>query len=54
LRKYGGHVLAVKTSDGWIAYPLARNLSLNPGDKLILVYQEEFKDEVEKLIREKT
>ena len=54
LRKYGGHTLAVKTKDGWIAYPLARDLVLNPGDKLIIAYQEEFTEEVEKLLAHKT
>ncbi len=54
LRKYGGQVLAVKTKESWIAYPFAREISLNPGDKLIVVYQEEFADEVEKLLGSKT
>jgi len=53
LRKYGGHILAIKTREGWIAYPLARNISINPGDKLIIVYQEEFSEEVERLLSEK-
>ncbi|MEM0001398.1 MAG: PhoU domain-containing protein [Desulfurococcaceae archaeon] len=54
LRKYGGQVLAVKTKDSWIAYPFAREISLNPGDKLIIVYQEEFAEEVERLLASKT
>ena len=54
LRKYGGKVLAVKTRESWVAYPLARELLLNPGDKVIVVYQEEFAEEVEKLISLKT
>jgi len=53
LRKYGGHILAIKTREGWITYPLARNISINPGDKLIIVYQEEFSEEVERLLSEK-
>ncbi|MGC8982518.1 MAG: PhoU domain-containing protein [Desulfurococcaceae archaeon] len=50
LKKYGGQVLAVKTRDTWVAYPLAREVQLSPGDKVILVYQEEFTEEVENLL----
>ncbi|MEM1983242.1 MAG: hypothetical protein QXZ63_06225 [Sulfolobales archaeon] len=54
LRKYGGGVLAVRSGKTWIAYPLAREISLTPGDKVIITYQEEFSEEVEALLRQKT
>ncbi|MEM0362160.1 MAG: hypothetical protein QW267_03360 [Sulfolobales archaeon] len=54
LRKYGGGVLAVRSGKTWIAYPLARELNLTPGDKVIITYQEEFSEEVEALLRQKT
>lgn len=50
LRKYGGMVLAVKIGDTWIAYPLAKNPALRPGDKLVIAYPTEFADEVGRLI----
>lgn len=50
LRKYGGTILAVKTSEGWIAYPLAKNPLLRPGDKIIIAYPYEFSEEVEFLL----
>lgn len=50
LRKYGGTILAIKTNDGWIAYPLAKNPLLRPGDKIIIAYPYEFSDEVEALL----
>ena len=51
LRKYGGTVLAVKTGDTWIAYPLARNPVLKPGDRLVIAYPAEFTEEVGQLLK---
>ncbi|MEM4488205.1 MAG: PhoU domain-containing protein [Desulfurococcaceae archaeon] len=48
LKRFGGRVLAVKTRDSWVAYPFARDITLSPGDKLIVVYQEEFSEELDK------
>ncbi|MEM1628170.1 MAG: potassium transporter TrkA [Desulfurococcaceae archaeon] len=53
LRKYGGTILAIRTRDTWIAYPFARDMALRPGDRVIIVYQEEFSDEIERLLRTK-
>ncbi|MEM2414098.1 MAG: hypothetical protein QW109_05715, partial [Sulfolobales archaeon] len=52
LRKYGGGVLAVRSGNAWIAYPLARGTTLNPGDKAIITYQEEFSDEVDSILKQ--
>lgn len=54
LRRYGGNVLAVRTGNTWVAYPLAREMTLNPGDRAIITYQEEFTEEVEALLRQRT
>lgn len=53
LRKYGGGILAVKSGNTWIAYPLARELNLRPGDKVLVAYQVEFSEEVEALLKHK-
>jgi len=50
LRKYGGSILAVKSGQEWIAHPLAKNLVLKPGDKIILAHQAEFADEVNTIL----
>jgi len=52
LRKYGASILAVKTGEAWIAYPLARNLTLSPGDKILLAYPSEFTEEVNQVIKQ--
>lgn len=54
LRKYGGGLLAVRSGKTWIAYPLAREINLTPGDKVIITYQEEFSDEVEMILKRRT
>lgn len=51
LRKYGGNVLAVKKGAFWIAYPFAREITLAPDDKMIIVYPQEFSEEVEGLLK---
>lgn len=51
LRKYGGTVLAVKIGDTWLAYPLAKNPELKPGDKLVITYPVEFDEEVSSLLK---
>lgn len=53
LRKYGGRVLAVRTKNTWIAYPFAKEISISPGDKLIIVYPDEFSEEVDRLLNSK-
>lgn len=50
LRKYGGSVLAVKSGTEWIAHPLAKNILLKPGDKILLAHQAEFTDEVNTIL----
>jgi len=50
LRKYGGSVLAVKSGTEWIAHPLAKNMMLKPGDKVLLAHQAEFTDEVNTIL----
>uniref|UniRef100_A0A7C2BLB3 Potassium transporter TrkA n=1 Tax=Thermosphaera aggregans TaxID=54254 RepID=A0A7C2BLB3_9CREN len=50
LRKYGGSVLAVKSGSEWIAHPLAKNIVLKPGDKILLAHQAEFTDEVNTIL----